>query len=77
MVTIQNAQIYSMNGEFCYEIEYTEGTKVRAVESKGNFIRAEYKDGNEWRATCKPYIVNNDKRRNAEKIRDAAKKFIN
>lgn len=77
MVTVQNAMIYSANGEMCYELQYSEGTIIRAVESAGKFIRNEYKVGDAWVASGKPYIVSNDKRRNAEVIRDKVKAFLN
>lgn len=76
MVTIKNAQIYSSQGEMCYELEYSEGSKVRAVESAGNIIRKEYKDGNEWKLSGKPYVVIHNKKRQAEKIKDSVKEFI-
>ena len=77
-ITITNAQIYSMNKgkEVAYEVEYSEGTKVRAVEA-GNTIRKEYKDGDTWKLSGKPYIVDKNKKRQAEKLKEVVKAWVN
>lgn len=81
MYVLTNASIYSTNGDMAYQLTYTNEHNdiwnVRAVESKGNIIRKEYLDGNEWKECGKPYIVTKNKKRNAEKIKDAAIKFMN
>lgn len=71
MITVTNASHYSINkaSEMAYEIEYSDGTKVRAVESVGNTIRREYKDGTEWKMAGKSYVVDHSKNRQAEKIK--------
>lgn len=75
MITVQNAQVYSTQGEMAYEIKYSDGTVVRAVESSGNIIRAEYKTASGWKLTHKPYVVKHSKVRNAERIKAAAQAF--
>ena len=74
-VTVANAQIYSMTGEMVYEIEYSEGTKVRVIEGYG-IIRNEWKDGDEWKPSGKPYVVKKNKRRNAEVLKQTAIDFL-
>ena len=69
MITITNASIYSMKGEMAYQIEYSEGTIVRVVESKDKFIRNEYKTAQGWKQSGKPYVVKRNGKRNAEKIK--------
>lgn len=78
IVTIINACTYNINAasEMAYEIEYSEGTRVRAVISKTKFIRKEWNDGGVWKAVGKPYIINKNKKRDAEKIVDSVKNFI-
>jgi hypothetical protein len=44
MVTIQSAQVYSTKGEMAYQINYSNGVSVRAVESADRFIRKEWED---------------------------------
>lgn len=70
MITIKNAQISSINNglEMAYTIEYSDGTNVRAVVSKDQFIRKEYKVDNNWRQLGKAYKVEHNKKRQAEKI---------
>jgi hypothetical protein len=75
MITIQNAQVYSAQGEIAYQVDYSDGTKVRAVESKGSIIRKEWLKNSTWTAVGKPYVVNHSKVRDAEKIKAAAIKF--
>lgn len=75
MVKIKNAQIYSSKGNMCFQIEYSEGTKVRAVESKGLISKEYFKNG-EWVISGKPYIVAKNLKRNAEKIRESVKSFL-
>lgn len=76
MVTIQNAQVYSAKGEMAYQIDYSNGTSVRAVESRGNIIRNEYlaADGG-WEQAGKSYKVDHSKTRQAERVKAAAVNF--
>lgn len=78
MITITNATIYSINKatEMAYEVEYSEGTVVRAVESKDKIIRKEFKKNGEWVLSGKAYIVNNDKKRQAERLKDTVIEFV-
>lgn len=76
MITIQAAQIYSTQGEMAYQIEYSDGTTIRAVEAPGQIIRCEYKTAKGWKATCKPYVVNHSKVRNGERLKAAAIAFL-
>ena len=77
MITIENASIYSTNGEMAYQIDYSDGTMVRTVESQDRYIRVEYLKNGEWVQSGKPYIVRHNKRRNGERIKDHAIKFLN
>lgn len=76
MITIAAAAVYSMKGEIAHEITYSNGTKVRAVESTGNIIRKECMIGGEWKMSGKPYVVNRNIRRNAEWMVQTVKKFL-
>jgi len=75
MVTIQDASIYSLNGEIAYQIDYSEGTIVRAVEAPGRIIRTEHKTATGWAGT-KPYNVTRDNRRNGERIKASVIDFL-
>lgn len=78
MITITNATIYSINKatEMAYQVEYSNGTVVRVVESKDQIIRNEYKKNGEWVQSGKAYIVNNDKKRQAERLKDTVISFV-
>jgi len=76
MITIKNAQIYSMKGEMAYEVEYSDGTKVRVVESAGNIIRNEYLKDGKWIQAGKAYVVQHNKKRQAERLKEEVKKFL-
>jgi hypothetical protein len=79
MITIANATIYTIKGtgDMAYEIEYSEGTKVRAVKSKvGGWIRKEAMVKGAWELCGKPYIVKADKKRQAEQIVEQVLAFI-
>lgn len=78
MITVVNARIYTMNScsEIAHEMEYSEGTIVRAVVSTNQFIRKEWKDNGVWKMVGKPYIVSKDKKRAAEKIVDIVNRFL-
>lgn len=71
MITVQTTQSYSIKNasEMAFEIEYTDGTKVRAVESKDRFIRKEWLKNGSWVQVGKPYIISKDKSRAAESIK--------
>jgi hypothetical protein len=68
-VNITNVAKYTTKGDMAYEITYSEGTKVRAVESKGNTIRKEAMVEGEWQIVGKPYVVDHNKKRAAEQIK--------
>lgn len=79
MVTITSATIYTIKGscDMAYEIEYSEGSKVRAVKSRvGGWIRKEAQVNGEWMLCGKPYVVKADKKRQAERIVDQVHAFI-
>ena len=75
MITIQSAQVYSMQGSMAYQIDYSNGASVRAVESRGQIIRNEYKTPAGWKQAGKTYVVNHNKRRQGERIKAAAVEF--
>jgi hypothetical protein len=62
--------MYSVNGAMVYQVEYSEGTIIRVIESPGAVIRSEYKTADGWRPAGKPYIVRHDKKRQSERIKD-------
>lgn len=76
MITVQNATIYSAQGETAYQVDYSDGTQVRAVESTGNIIRKEYKHRGEWKMVGKPYVVKHSKVRAAEVLKKMAQEFL-
>lgn len=78
MITIKNAQISSINNglEMAYTIEYSDGTNVRAVVSKDQFIRKEYKVDNNWKQSGKAYKVEHNKKRQAEKIVEIVQEWL-
>lgn len=77
MITVANAAKYSTaQGEMAYSITYSEGTKVRAVESKDNIIRQEVLTKGEWILAGKPYVVDHSKKRQAERIKASVLKFL-
>jgi len=75
MIQITNATIYSTKGEMAYQIDYSNGTSVRAVESTGQIIRKEFKAATGWKQVGKPYKVNHNRKRQAERIKDQAAKL--
>ena len=72
MITIQNVQVYSTHGSMAYQIDYSNGTSVRAVESRGQIIRNEFKAGGEWKQAGKAYKVDHSKTRQGERVKAAA-----
>ena len=78
MITVQAATTYSMNQatEMAFEVEYSDGTKVRAVTSKTGFIRKEWKKGESWVLSGKPYMVEANKKRAAERTINICKEFL-
>jgi hypothetical protein len=75
MIIIENASIYSTNGDMAYEIQYSDGTTVRVLVSN-SIIRKEWKKNGEWVLSGKPYKVVHNKRRNAERIVETVKNWI-
>ena len=75
MITIKNASIYSTQGSIAYQIDYSNGTSVRAVESRGQIIRNEYDTPTGWKQAGKAYKVDHSKRRQGERIKAAAMEF--
>ena len=75
MITIQNAQVYSTQGSMAYQIDYSNGTSVRAVESRGQIIRNEHKTPAGWKQAGKAYKVDHSKRRQGERIKATAMEF--
>jgi hypothetical protein len=76
MVTIQSAQIYSTKGEMAYQIDYSNGVSVRAVESADRFIRKEWKTPAGWAQVGKPYKVAHNRKRNAEGLKAIAIEWV-
>ena len=77
MITVSNATKYSVKGEMAYQLAYSDGTSVRAVESKGNIIRMEYKKENgEWAQSGKTYVIQHNRQRNAERIKAEVTEFL-
>jgi hypothetical protein len=70
MITATNHSMYSINrgAEMAYQIDYSEGSQVRAVVSKDKIIRKEFKTNGEWKQAGKSYVVSSNKKRQAEKI---------
>lgn len=68
MITIVRTARYSINkaAEMAYEIEYSNGAKVRAVQSKDRIIRKEYSRDGVWVQSGKAYVVAHNKKRHAE-----------
>lgn len=75
MITITNAATYSTKGEMAYQLTYSEGTQVRAVEGSG-IIRKEHKKNGVWVLTGKAYVVDHSKPRAAEQIKKQALDFL-
>ncbi|SAL59437.1 hypothetical protein AWB71_03284 [Caballeronia peredens] len=76
MIVILNASIYSTKGEMAYEALFSNGTKVRAVESKGGHIRKEVEAGQQWIQCGKPYVIKRDKSRQAEMLKQSVVAFL-
>lgn len=72
MITVRNAQVYSMQGSIAYQLDYSDGTSVRAVESVGQIIRNEYKTPTGWKQAGKTYKVNHSKTRQGERVKAMA-----
>lgn len=75
MITIIDAQIYSTNNEIAYQIEYSDSTIIRVVEGK-EIIRSEYKKNGEWIQSGTPYIVNKNKKRQNERLKQTVLDFL-
>jgi hypothetical protein len=76
MIKITNATIYSTKGEMAYQIEYSDGTIIRAVESN-KIIRNEFKTATGWKHAGKAYKVDHSKTRQAERVKAEVIKFCN
>ena len=76
MITIANASVYSVNKgtELAYELAYSDGTVVRAVDSSKGTIRKEFLCKGEWKLVGKPYVVTHNKKRAAEVLKETVKK---
>lgn len=75
MITVADASIYTMKGETCHQITYSDGTQVRAVQG-GGIIRTEWKNGGEWIARAKPYVVVRNRKRQGERLVESVKRFL-
>ena len=75
MIVVVNASIYGTNGAVAYQVEYSDGCTVRAVEGVG-IIRHEHLMGGIWVQIGKAYKVDHNKKRQAERIKMAAKEFL-
>lgn len=77
MITVTNAQIYSIENKtaMAYEITYSEGSVVRAAMMNDGFIRCEYKNNGQWKVSCE-YIVKKNKKRQGERMIERVKKFL-
>lgn len=76
-VTVTNAYTASINNatEVAHVVEWSDGTTVRAVVGAG-MIRKEYKQGQEWKQSGKPYTVRHDRKRQGERIVERCKAFL-
>lgn len=76
MITIAEASIYSTKGEMAYQITYSDGTAIRAVEG-ASIIRKEWLKDGEWTLVGKAaYVVEHSKKRDAEKIKSAVNEWL-
>lgn len=75
MIKIQGAQIYSTQGCMAYQVDYSDGTSVRAIECPGHIIRKEYKAQSGWQQSGKAYKIEHNKHRQGERIKAAAISF--
>lgn len=77
-VSIVGVQMYGINKqtEMAYQVEYSEGTIVRVVESKGGWLRKEYKSNDSWVLVGNPYLVKKNKKRDGEKIIETVKSIL-
>ena len=77
MITIENATIYSMNGEMAYQADFSDGTSIRVIESRNRYIRNEYLKNGEWVQAGKPYVRAHDTKRNAERLQQRIIRICN
>ena len=75
MITIADASVYSINKgtELAYQLVYSDGAIVRAVDSSNGTIRKEFLCKGEWKLSGKPYIVVHSKKRAAEILKETVK----
>lgn len=77
MIQVTDAEIYGTKGAIAYEVTYSDGTKVRAVQERDGWIRKEFKTAaGEWKLSGAPYKVEHSKKRAAERIKKTAQEFI-
>lgn len=76
MITITNASIYSTKGEMAYQVIYSDGTEVRVVQSRDQWLRKEYKQNGEWKPAGKPYIIQANNKRQAERLMEEVKRIV-
>jgi len=78
MIILTNASKYSINGgtEMAFQIDYTDGTSVRAVIALNGTIRKEYKNNGTWMQAGKPYKIKHNKKRHAEQIKETVNEFL-
>lgn len=76
--TFADASQYSINGgrEIAYQIDYSDGTQVRAVVAAGGRIRKEYKARGEWKPAGAAYVVRKNRTRQGERIIAAVERFL-
>lgn len=76
-VTIANAMEYSTGGEMAYQVDYSDGTQVRAVFGRDGWARKEWKNARgEWVQVGRPYVVKSDRKRTAERLRAAVVEWL-
>ena len=76
MVIIQSASIYSTGGSVAHQIDYSDGTSLRVIESRSHWLQTEQKKKNGWVRVGRAYKVQADKRRSAERVQKTAQKFL-
>jgi hypothetical protein len=75
MITVIEAQMYSMKNEMAYQITYSDNTTVRVIESKDKTIRSEYYFNSLWIAG-KKYVVKHNSKRQYERIKQKVLNYL-
>jgi len=75
MITVIEAQMYSMKNEMAYQVTYSDNTTLRVIESTDKIIRSEFKKDGEW-IKSKAYVVKSNKNRQNEKIKQRVMEFL-